>query len=229
MLRARRRRDRSDERQEALCPPWALRVAVAASLAVVLLAEVVWRTRQPDPADADLMYWQEVAKVRADGVATAVATAVGPLVVLAAVVGVAVAGRARRWDAALLALVAVPGTLAVELVVKEVVHRQRPGGDDLLFPSGHVAVATAAAVTVVLVLRSTAVAARTRRRVALGAGLSVVVVAVARLVQTVHYATDVVGGVALGLATTCWAAVALTAAAGPGRARASRGGGRAAP
>lgn len=213
MSRARRRRDRPDGRRAALSPPWALKVGVAASLVVVLVAGVVWHTRRPNPADAELMQWQEVASVHADGVATAVAMAVGPLAVLAAVVGVAVAWQARRWDAALLALVAVPGTLAVELVLKEVVHRQRPGGDDLLFPSGHVAVATAAAVNVVLVLRSTAVTARTRMRVALGAGLSVIVVAVARLVQAVHYATDVVGGVALGLATTCWAALALTAAA----------------
>jgi membrane-associated phospholipid phosphatase len=226
MLPARRRRAGSGERRAALTPPWALRVGVAASLVVVLVAVVVWRTRRPDAADAELMYWQEVASVHADGAATAVTTAVGPLVVLAAVVAVAVAWRARRGDAALLALVAVPGTLAVELLLKQLVHRQRPGGDALLFPSGHVAVATAAALTVVLVLRSTGVAARTRTRVALGAGLCVTVVAVARLVQTVHYATDVVGGVALGFATTCWAALALTAAAErPARPRAGCGAG----
>jgi membrane-associated phospholipid phosphatase len=214
MLPAGRRRDWPDGRRRALSPPWALRVGVAASLVVALVAAVVWRTRRPNPADAEMMRWQEVARVRGDGVAAALTEAVGPLAVLVAVVGVALAWRARRWDAVLLALVAAPGTLAVELVLKQVVHRQRPdGGEALLYPSGHVAVATAAALTVVLVLRSTAVAARTRMWVALGAGLSVIVVAVARLVQTVHYATDVVGGVALGLATTCWAALALTAAA----------------
>jgi undecaprenyl-diphosphatase len=220
-----RRRRGTPEGWPALSPPWALRVGVASSLGVVLAAALVWHTRRPNAADAAVMRWQEVASVRGDGVATAVVDAVGPLAVLAAAVGVLLAYRVRRWDAALLALVAAPSALALELVLKQVVHRQRPdGGDALLYPSGHVAVATAAAVTVVLVLRSTPVPARMRRRVAWALGVVVAVIAVARLVQTVHYATDVVGGVALGLAATCWSALALTAGQRPGLIAAARSG-----
>jgi membrane-associated phospholipid phosphatase len=110
-----------------------------------------------------------------------------------------------------LALVAAPGTLVCELLLKQVVHRNGPdAGAQLLYPSGHVAVGTAAAVTTVLVVRATRAPPRTRVRVARLAGWLVVVIAAARLVQTVHYVTDVVGGAALGLAVTCWAALAIT-------------------
>ncbi len=106
-----------------------------------------------------------------------------------------------------------PGTLVTELMLKQVVQRQRPdGGAALLYPSGHVAVATAAAVTAVLVVRATLAPPRTRMRVAWLAGWLVVVIAAARLVQTVHYVTDVVGGAAIGLAVTGWVALAITAA-----------------
>jgi len=64
MLPARRRRDRSDGRRAALGPPWAREIGVAASLVVVLVAAVVWHTRRPGPAKAELMHWHEVASVR---------------------------------------------------------------------------------------------------------------------------------------------------------------------
>jgi membrane-associated phospholipid phosphatase len=130
------------------------------------------------------------------------------LVVLACA---ALAWRVKRWDAVALALVAAPGTLVIELLLKQVVHRQGPySGAALLYPSGHVAVATAAAVTAVLVARATLAPTRTIMRIAWLAGWLVVVTATARLVQTVHYVTDVIGGAALGLAVSCWAALAIT-------------------
>lgn len=193
-----------------LNPPPALEVAVATSCVVAVVAALVWYTRWPDPVAAAIMRWQEVARVHADGVATAIGDAVGPLAVLAVVTGVALAWRAKRWDAVLLSLVAVPGALAVELVLKQVVHRQRPDGAALLFPLGHVAVATAAAVTVVLVAGAVSTSPWTGR-VAWLLGWLVVVIAAARLVQTVHYLSDVVGGAATGLAVTYWAALAITA------------------
>jgi PAP2 superfamily len=63
----------------------------------------------------------------------------------------------------------------------------------------------------VLVVRATLASPRTRVRVAWLAGWLLVVIAAARLVQTVHYVTDVVGGAALGLAVTGWVALAITA------------------
>jgi membrane-associated phospholipid phosphatase len=62
--------------------------------------------------------------------------------------------------------------------------------------------------TLVLVLRVTPVPPRTRVVVALLAGGYVLVVAAARLVETVHFLGDVLGGVATGsvvtLAITAW-------------------------
>jgi membrane-associated phospholipid phosphatase len=208
-----RRRGAPDGWSPALSPRWVLVVGVVAAFVVALVAALVWRTRRPNAADAEMMRWQEAIRIWGDGIATAIAYTVGPLVVLAVLASAALAWRVRRWDAVVLALVAAPGTLVTELLLKQVVQRQRPdGGAELLYPSGHVAAATAAAATAVLVLRATLAPPRTRVRVAAWlAGLLVVVIAAARLVQTVHYVTDVVGGVAVGLAVTCWAALAITA------------------
>lgn len=202
-------------------PRLTLLVAIAASFVVALLAALVWHTRWPDPVDAEMMRWQEVATVRGEGIATAIASSVAPLAVLVLLAGVALAWRVKRWDAVVLALVATPGAFVVESLLKEVVHRQRPGGADLLYPSGHVAVATAAAVTAVLVARAVRASPRMRTCVAWLAGCLVIVVAAARLVQTVHFVTDVVGGAALGLAVTCLAALAISA----GMRRVPTGGG----
>ena len=192
--------------------PWALVAGGVASSVVALVAAVVWHTHWPNSADAEMMRWQEGAWVWGDGIATTVSSATGPLVVLAVVASTALAWQARRWDAVVLALVTAPAALVIELLVKQLVDRQRPDGNGaLLYPSGHVAVATAAALTAVLVLRATPAPPRTRLRVGYLAGCLVLVIAAARLVQTVHYVTDVVGGAALGLAVTCWAALAITA------------------
>jgi hypothetical protein len=204
--------------QPPLSPPWAPVASIAASFVAAIVATIVWHTRWPDPADAEMMHWQEAARPRADGIATAIANAVGPLVVLAALAAAAIAWRFKRWDAVVLAFVTAPGAVAMELLLKQVVHRQRPdGGESLLFPSGHVAVATAAALTVVLVLRATLAPPRKRAPAAWLAVCLVLVIAVARLVQTVHYVTDVVGGAAIGFAVTCWAALAISAGCRSGR------------
>jgi membrane-associated phospholipid phosphatase len=195
----------------ALSPPFTLVTGLAASSVVALAAALVWHTRWPDAADAEVMRWQEAASVWGDGIATAIAYAVGPLVGMTGLGVAALGWRARRWDAVVLAVVTAPATLLVEQLLKEVVHRQRPDGGALLYPSGHVAAVTAAAVTAVLMLRVTLVRPRTRRCVAWLAGGFVLVVAGARLVQTVHFVTDVVGGAALGVAVTSWTALAITA------------------
>jgi membrane-associated phospholipid phosphatase len=122
--------------------------------------------------------------------------------------------RAGRIDAVVLALTAAPAALAAELLLKRLVQRQgnrKPGLLDLVFPSGHVAVVTAAAMTALLVLRVVPVAPRARFAAAYVGGGVVLVVAVARLVQTRHLFTDVVGGVATGLVVTLGAASAITA------------------
>jgi membrane-associated phospholipid phosphatase len=195
----------------ALAPPWAVPVAVAALLVGSLLAGLVWHATRLNPFDAWMLHWQELAYSHADGVAAIVSGSVKPVMLVSMVAGAALGWRAGRRDAVVLALAAAPATLAVEVLLKRLVHRQWEGDPALLFPSGHLAVATAAAMTVVLVLRVAPVAPPARVVVAWLAGAFVLAIAVARLVETVHLLTDVVGGAATGLVVTLGAASAITA------------------
>src|SRR4029453_17574516 len=100
---AERRRVTPDGWTPALSPPWALVAGVAASCVVALVAALVWHTRWPNPADAEMMRWQEAVRARGDGIATPIVHAVGPLVLLAVLAGAALAWRVKRWDAVVLA------------------------------------------------------------------------------------------------------------------------------
>jgi undecaprenyl-diphosphatase len=151
-----------------------------------------------------------------------VSSTVAPVAIAAMLACAALAWRVGRWDAVILALIAVPGVLGVEIVLKQLVHRQRPGGPALVYPSGHLAVAVAACLTLVLVLRVTAVPSRTRMVVVTLAGSYVLVIATARLVETVHFLTDVLGGAATGIVVALGAALAITALAAAPAPRADR-------
>jgi membrane-associated phospholipid phosphatase len=206
----------------ALAPPWAAPVAVVALLVGTLLAGLVWHATRLDPVDAWVMRWQELAYSHASGVAAIVSGTLPPVALMTMVAGAALAWLAGRRDAVVLALAAAPATLAAEMLLKELVHRQWYG-DHLLFPSGHSAVATAAAMTAVLVLRVVPGAPPARAVAAgLGGGF-VLVIAVARLVETVHSLTDVVGGGTTGLVVTLGAASAITAWCRRSQLRASSG------
>ena len=151
----------------ALAPPWAAPVAVVALLVGTLLAGLVWHATRLNAVDAWVMRRQELAFSHAHGVAETVSGVLPAGVTLMIMVaGAAVAWLAGRRDAVALALTAAPATLATELLLKRLVHRQwngDPNGDPaLIFPSGHVAVATAAAMTAVLVLRVMPVAPSAR-------------------------------------------------------------------
>jgi membrane-associated phospholipid phosphatase len=196
----------------ALAPAWAAPAAVTALLVGILLAGLVWHATRLNPVDAWVLRWQERADAHADTVAALLSATLPVAAVLITMVG----GSAFAWlggrrDAALLALTAAPATLAAESLLKDLVHRQWNGDPALLFPSGHVAVASAAAMTAVLVARVLPLAPEVRVAVACLGGAVVIVVAVARLVETVHTLTDVVGGAATGLAVTLGAALAITA------------------
>ena len=133
-----------------------------------------------------------------------------PPVMLMTVVACAVlAWLAGRRDAVVLALAAAPATLAAELLLKQLVHRQWNGDPALIFPSGHSAVATAVAMTAVLVLRVVPVAPTVRVAAACLGGGFVLVIVLARMVETVHVLTDIVGGVTTGLVVTLGAASAI--------------------
>jgi membrane-associated phospholipid phosphatase len=139
-----------------------------------------------------------------------------PVAVLTAMAGAAQAWLADRWDALVLALVAVPSTLCVKTVLKQLVHRQWPGGLELLYPSGHLALATAAALVAVLVVRVVRTSLPVRRLVPWLAGGYLLLTTIARLVEEVHSLTDLLGGGATGLLVTLGAALGITAWSGRG-------------
>jgi undecaprenyl-diphosphatase len=136
---------------------------------------------------------------------------------------------ARDWLLALVA--AVPGGLALNVLLKMAFHRARPHFDDPLltlstysFPSGHTVAATLVygfvACYLVRHLRSPAA----RIGVVFAAALLVALVAVSRMVLGVHYLSDVLAAVAEGCA---WLAVCITGVAALRRrhkARVARGG-----
>lgn len=206
-----KRRNARADSKSGLAPPWAVAVAVAAFSAGTAITALIWHSGQPDAFDAWVMRGQEVAYPHANRVADILSGTVAPVAIVVVLTSAALAWLVGRWDAVVLALIAIPGTLGVQVLLKQLVHRQRPGGPALVYPSGHLAVATAAAVTLVLVLRVTPAPPRTRVVVALLAGSYVLVIATARLVETVHFLTDVLGGVAAGIVVTLAAALAITA------------------
>jgi membrane-associated phospholipid phosphatase len=156
------------------------------------------------------MRWQEVAYSRVGALATLVAATLKPVVVATIVAGTLLGWLVRRRDLTVLALAALPATLAAEILLKRVVHRQWEGDPALLFPSGHAAMATAVALIAMLAVRVAPVAPRLRRTVVWMAAGYVAAIAVARLVETVHPLTDVLGGAALGLVVTLATTLAIT-------------------
>jgi membrane-associated phospholipid phosphatase len=200
-----------------LAPPWAAAVAVTALVAGSLLAALVWHATRLDPVDAWVLRWQEVANTRAGGLATLVSASLKPVVVATMVAGAVLGWLVGRRDLIVLALAVPPTTLAVEVLLKRLVHRQWEGDPALLFPSGHVAMATAAALIAVLVCQVAGVRRQARLAVAWLAGGYVLAVAVARLVETVHPLTDVLSGAATGLVVTLGGALVITWCAGTTR------------
>ena len=127
---------------------------------------------------------------------------------VAVVVVVALFVRGRRDTALMLAIVVVLAALA-EVAVKAAVDRARPppypGAPHAVgpsFPSGHAMAAAAVALALLAVARQSGFLKRRRSR-RLGWAVGVVVVAAvafSRLALGVHYLSDVVGGLLLGVA-----------------------------
>jgi membrane-associated phospholipid phosphatase len=209
-----------------LAPPWAAAFALTALLTGTVLAALVWHATRLDPVDAWVLRWQELAFTQAGGLAAIISATLKPVVLLTMVAGAIIGWQVKRRDLIVLALVALPATYAGELLLKQLVHRQWEGDPALLFPSGHAAMATAVALTAVLAFRVAPVGHRARLAVSCLTVGYVLAIAVARLVETVHPLTDVLGGVATGLVVPLGAALALTAMFGwepPDRASAAQG------
>jgi membrane-associated phospholipid phosphatase len=194
------------EHHASLAPRWALAAAVLGVLVTALIAALVWHSRQLPGLDA---WVEDRLGARTDQqfrLAGEVASALRGVTVL----GVAAAAGAwavlRRWNGVALALLAPAGTLAAELLLKPLVARRAPESTTFHYPSGHVAVATALAVSLVLLVRFARARPAVRLATVVATSLLVVAMAVAVLVATAHLFSDVVGGVATGVAVTLAAA-----------------------
>ncbi len=121
--------------------------------------------------------------------------------------------RARMRDSALLLLVTLPGGMLLNFAIKTVVQRARPHWDytyqlidSFSFPSGHAAGATL--LWGLLFHASWPRVQRPAGRAALlivAAGMALLVAA-SRIILGVHYFSDCVGGILLGLV---WLAICL--------------------
>ena len=165
-----------------------------------------------ETADAWIQRRVQAARVPALEAPMEAASRVGrPVVVLGALLAIAVLDGTGGIRVARLSLLALaPTNLAVE-GLKRVVRRARPDGErdpaNSSFPSSHAANAFALA----------AVFARRWRRVGAAAWLAAAVVAVSRIYLNRHFASDVIVGAALGVASAAWAARwGARWAAGPG-------------
>jgi membrane-associated phospholipid phosphatase len=120
------------------------------------------------------------------------------------VILIALLPRARaRWWVWLGLIIAVPLVIGA---VQYLVGRTRPEDLSLGFPSGHVTAATAF-FGVASFLAGTMPSRGARLAVQVGAAVIILLVALARVVLRAHWPSDVLGGVALGLALASAAAV----------------------
>ena len=197
-----------------LAPRWAPAGLAAALLVVAVLGALNWHSDRRGRVDEWAMREISAHSHGYEGflVASAISDAVGPLVLgLAATIVLLAWLRPRRRDVLLLAVLAPPITLAAKGLLKEVVASRTAGSASLMYPSGHLAMATAVAFTLLLVMRTGDVGAGIRRGLTALAALFVLMVAWARLAETAHSLSDVVGGVATGVAVPLSIALALSA------------------
>ena len=137
-----------------------------------------------------------------------------PLLLVATVL----ACRSRRsWRPASAVAVVYVAAVLLHAGVGELVHRARPpatdwlaGADGWSYPSGHTLQATVA-YGVLLVLLASGRARRTKVWLAAGYVVTVLAVAASRVYLGMHWLTDVLGSMALGLALLAvWGVVRLT-------------------
>ena len=137
----------------------------------------------------------------------------GGILVLSALFAILLARR-REWQWIAFVVVAVPGGMAINVLAKLAFARQRPSFDDPLvmlstysFPSGH-AVSSTLFYGALAAFLTPRVTMSVRPWLWIGALAIVALVALSRVYLGAHYLTDVVAGVAVGIA---WLACCMVA------------------
>lgn len=130
-----------------------------------------------------------------------------PLATFALVVASVIGWRAHAWQPPVLTAVTVIGVALLNMQIKQAVDRPRPDeqyqvmeASGYSFPSAH-AMSTAAVVgvTAFLIYRTTH-SAKVHQLTVVSAATFIFMVAISRIYLGAHWLTDVVGGLALGLA-----------------------------
>jgi len=194
----------------SLAPSWAPAGAAVAVLVTGILGGLVWHSTRLAGPDAWGLHLLGAHTERQFRLATELVTGLRALTVGGIVATALIAWMAlRRWNVVALAVLAPAATLAVEKLLKPLVARQAEASPVFQYPSGHVAVATALALSLVLIVRSSRARPGVRTVAVHCSGLLVLLMAGARMVETAHVLSDVVGGVAAGVAVTLVAALIL--------------------
>jgi membrane-associated phospholipid phosphatase len=192
-----------------LAPPWATTVAAAAALVNGTISGLVWHSNRLPAVDAWAVRELEARDLLEFRAARAFSFSLASVAIGGTLAVAVLALVVLRWRNAVILAVAAPLlALAVETLLKHLVARRAPGSTQFHYPSGHVAVTSAAALAAALVVRA-GEAGRSARSAAALAGLWVVAIALTRQVDQAHLLSDVVGGVATGVAATLVVALLL--------------------
>jgi len=195
-----------------LAPPWAAVATTVAVLITGIIAALVWRSERLGSIDAWALRELGAHSYREFQLASGVAASLRPVAIFGTMAIAVLAWVAlRRWNGVILSLAAPAVTFAVEKLLKQLVARRSPGASVFLYPSGHLAVATALALTLILVVRNSGARRSIKVIVIACSSLFVLVMAKARLAETAHSLSDVIGGVATGAAVTLAVALLLDA------------------
>jgi membrane-associated phospholipid phosphatase len=195
-----------------LAPSWAPIATVVAVMVTASIGALVWHSTRLGRLDAWALRALGAETYFGFQLATAISSSLRVLALGAApTIGAFAWFALRRSDAVVLSLGAPAVTLAVERLLKQLVARRSPGSGVFLYPSGHLAVATALALTLVLVLRLARVRPGFMAVAVVSVSLTLLVVARARLAETAHSLSDVIGGITTGVAVTLAAALLLDA------------------
>jgi membrane-associated phospholipid phosphatase len=221
-----------------LSPEGAMGLHFTAGLAVIVLAALAFRLIAEDVVsgatitrlDGQIAVWFHAHATPGFTRAMLLLTHANGLVgtgVMAALLAVWFAVRkAHYW--LILTLVAVPGGMLLNVFLKGLFRRARPGFDDPLltlatysFPSGHTAAATVFYGLLVCYVMRHVSGAGVRALAVAAAAVLIALVAVSRMYLGVHYLSDVLAAFAESCA---WLAVCFTAISALQRRRQARRG-----